>query len=484
MDKIKFFQAIKKLSVFEVNEFSDLVSSPFFNKNIHVKQLWELVMPHIKNGTQADLSKEELWKNLFDEAYDELKFNNYLSDLYQLLEQYFLQLQLKEHKPLQENLTLQKLNNLHLLKHFKQAQRRQQNYFSTSPADPELLYGNINFFEIADDHYTRQSKKLKEDYLALKMESLDLYFIVQKLKAACEMLNRQQIFNKQYSIDLIEPVIDLIHKKDPIKNHPLVALYLKLYFSFAEPEKEQHFYSLSDLLKEYSNDVNKTVLKDLYNYAQNYCIRKINTGKSKYLKELFSIYKELLRQELLQQETYFSEWDYKNIVTVGIRLKEFQWTGHFIENYHNNLAPAAAENAYIYNLATLYFAEKKFEKAIELLRDVEFTDVVYHLGARVTLLKIYYEKMEEAAFGNLVETFGNYIYRNKLISTPQKKAYKNMLQLAKRIFRLQANKGYYSYEAYQKRYNKIAQKLAAVNNIANINWIKEIMAEAAPVAQN
>src|SRR5690606_12553717 len=126
--------------------------------------------------------------------------------------------------------------------------------------------------------------------------------------------------------------------------------------------------------------------------------------------------------------------NYKNIVTLGIRLKEFDWTDRFIEKYKETLAPQFRQNAYTYNLASYYVGKKEYKSALKLLQKVEFVDVFYHLDAKAMMLRMYYELDDTEALESLMQTFKAYLNRNKLISNYQNEVYLNLIKYTQKVF--------------------------------------------------
>jgi hypothetical protein len=104
-------------------------------------------------------------------------------------------------------------------------------------------------------------------------------------------------------------------------------------------DDEQHFNKLKQLLKTHHDKYSVKEARDMYTYAQNYCIKKINSGFGKYLHELFQLYKITLENKIVFAGKYLSHWAYKNIVGVGLRLGEFDWVEQFINDYKDQLNP-------------------------------------------------------------------------------------------------------------------------------------------------
>jgi len=92
-----------------------------------------------------------------------------------------------------------------------------------------------------------------------------------------------------------------------------------------KPNETKHFFELKKLLQKHPKAFAEAELRDLYEYAINYCLRRVNAGQLDFLKELFSLYKETLEAGLLFEDEQLSFWTYKNIVGVALRLREFLW---------------------------------------------------------------------------------------------------------------------------------------------------------------
>jgi len=72
----------------------------------------------------------------------------------------------------------------------------------------------------------------------------------------------------------------------------------------------------------------------------------------------------------------------------------------FIHQNKRKIRASVRENTYHYNLAVYYYATSQYKKALQLLYQVDFTDIRCDLG-------------ESEAFSALVETFRIYVKRNK-----------------------------------------------------------------------
>jgi hypothetical protein len=236
-----------------------------------------------------------------------------------------------------------------------------------------------------------------------------------------------------------------------------------------EPDEEEHFRHLMANLERFSDKLTKEDLRECYYVAQNYCAFKINQGKPEYYQEVFEIFRRIIELKILIENGQLSEGVFKNIITASLGVGEFLWAENFISEYAGYLPLNIRENARTYNLAYLYFHQKKYNKVIELLRNVEYSDLVYALGAKLTLLRTYYESGEYLAMDSLIDSFSIYLRRNKFISKSLKREYSNFLNAVKKLASLNS--------ANQQAIDAFEKRLMKTQNITSKKWLIEKIAE-------
>ncbi|MBL4654652.1 MAG: hypothetical protein JKY33_02355, partial [Bacteroidia bacterium] len=173
----------------------------------------------------------------------------------------------------------------------------------------------------------------------------------------------------------------------------------------------------------------------------------------------------LLDKEIILEEKNISPWDYKNIVTVGLRVEEIEWTKKFIHDYEKKIAVEFRKNAFTYNLACLHFHQKEYTKALKLFQEVDFTDVYYSLDSKSKLLKIYYELEEVEGLYSLIDSFRTYLRRNKLISDYQKTVYLNLIKYVKKAMQIKLNGN------DTKKIIVLKNEVESNKQVADINWL-------------
>lgn len=480
MKNSKLLDLIQLLTVKERLRLQELVYSPYFNKHQNSQKLLVYIFEHLQDGSSnMALSKEAAFAVLFPkEAYDVQRIKDVMTLLTRQVEQY-LQLVNYEKDPLAAQWhLLRELRDRKANKYFEQTEKQMRQALEKTKDDDAKHRWGYELESEADSYFMGQSTRAQHQSIQYRADHLDRYYLLNKLRVSCEMINRSNIIKAKYETPFLNEVC--LH----LEQHPqlygtekLVYAYYRILKALTEPDVEAHYTTLIDYLNEHATSFETDEARGMYDYAKNYCIKKINSGKSDYLQRLFEVYKALLDNRIIYQNGLLTEWDYKNIVTVATRQKEFDWCYNFIEDNRELLDPAQRDNAYTYNLAMYYYSRNQWKQAMTLLRDVEFTDLYYGLGAKTTLLKTYYELDELDAFFNMIDSFRTYLKRNKLISEYQYTVNNNLLKFAKKLAILKNKQGIVSKNAFEKELHELEKAIASTQQITNVDWLKQKMAE-------
>lgn len=337
--------------------------------------------------------------------------------------------------------------------------------------DDQYFFKKYCLEQEADLFFIQQQQRSYDDSIQKLVDNLDLFYLTEKLKNSCEMINRRVIIKADYKLWFIDHIIYLVEQNHSyFKQFPTVMVYYTIYKMLTEPENDLHYQQLVSRLEIESDKFSKEEARSMYNYIRNYCIRKVNEGNQNYLKELFELFKVLINKQLILRSNMILQWDYKNIISVALRNKAYAWTEQFIHQYKAHLDPKYRENALSYNLAYLYYEKGQNDKAISELHKVEFDDIFYHLDAKVLLMKSYFDLEEENAFHSLVDSFRIYLRRNKLITRHQQVIYQNFIRLAAKLFRLKINLKLHGKQD-KKKLDRLRREIVNTKGVANVSWL-------------
>jgi len=471
MRNFKLFQILSQFDKLEQNRIRKFISSPYFNKDKVVLALFELMVEEINSPSNVDWSKEKIWDTLAPELpYDDTRLRKYQSDLLKLVEQFLIQQEFEEdpfmaQAYLLRSIKRKKLKKLHnsTLKTVKEIPSK------ISHRDGNYYLGQFlietSYDQLISDF---EEKKTEKTNLEEMSQLIDYFYIGEKLKIYCEVLSRKKVAKHEYDISLIEETVAFAEKPN-YQRVPFIAMYYQIFKMYTEPQELEHYYKFQQLLIESSHFFPRSEEKNFYGLAQNYCINQINQGNSQFVKELFSVYKNLLDKGFFSTEGSLESWEFRNIVVVGLRNGEYEWTENFINRYIGILPSEIRDNAYSFNLSQLYFYQKKYNNVIKLLQEVEYNDYITNLNAKTTLIMTYYEVDEIDPLYNLLESFRVYLNRNKEIPSARKTNFKNLIKFTKRLISLPPNE--------TKALKVLRAEVESTKNISSRDWLLEKIAE-------
>jgi hypothetical protein len=292
------------------------------------------------------------------------------------------------------------------------------------------------------------------------------------------MHSRKNIVNLEYQSPYLETILQHYEKHpEQLEAHPALNVYFLALRMIQQPASSNAYFAVKALLEQHFTIFPISELRTLYSYLLNYCVRQINTGSLNYYEEILRLYTFLLEKQLLEQRGKLTQWTFINILTAGLRLKNYTWTEQFIHQYKNALSPDNRENVYAYSLASLYFEKGELDRALQLLQEVVFTDAFYQVTAKIIQLKIYYLQQEYNAFFSLSLATQRYLSRNRQLSAYQKKSNLNFLKIVKRLFQLKNKADYLKQNRYQEQLAKLKERIQNTDALGNRKWLEEAVAQ-------
>lgn len=469
----KLLSLLQTFSKYDLNRFRKFLLSPYFNDQEDVTSLFELVNEAIRNGDTAvaALEKAVVWKALFPKRrFDDAQLRRLASDLTRLAQRFMIE-ELRQQDPLTEALDLQKaLEKYDLQKHLAGAERQIEKLLEKSQGKSTDYY--FVQFRQHWNIFNRASKMVATAGYTDKLVTADFYlecfYLAQKLKLYIAWLLYRGFRVTEREVPVV-PGFWKYLEDDRFKEVPLIRIYRTVIISFTESDNEAHFETLLQILDDFADELTQVDLRECFYIAQNYCALKINQGKTAYYYRYFGLIKKMVDLEILVEDGQLPEAVFKNFITVSLGAGEYDWTERFIQDYAGYLPASIRDNARMFNLAYVYFYKQNYEKVIEHLRDVEYSDVVYALGAKSMLLRTYYEQGEYLALDSLMDSFRIFLRRNKVISKNLKREYINFLNLVKKLTTITASD--------KKAIAELRQRVSATSYSMPKNWLLKKIAE-------
>jgi hypothetical protein len=464
--KSKLVSILRTLSNKEIKRFEAYIVSPFFNKNENAITLFNILKKFHPEYDESKIAISNVFPKLFPkEPVDEQKLRYVMTDLTKLLEEYLCYLEFDKDDTYKKHLLLNALDHRTLDKYFHTTIDESRDQHKRQP------YRDVNYFfnlhlieENAYLHSLAHKPRSISTSLQEAVDNLDYYYLSKRLLYSCAILNRETLLQEKYNNLFLEQIFTFLSITN-LDHVPSISIYKQIALTYLEFDNEEHYRKLITLLDNFSSQFPIEELKDIYVHALNYCLRKLNAGKQELLTELIALYKRLISHEIIFENGYLQPMDVKNIVTASLRGGELEWTEKFLHDYKDRFEPEFRDSTYVYNMANVHYHRKEFSKALRLMQAVEINDIYYQLGAKVLLLKTYFELDESEPFYSLVDAFTNYLKRNKLISETQRNNHLNFVKYTKKLMQMRLGS--------RTSASELKEELNKLSNIANLPWLLE-----------
>jgi hypothetical protein len=431
----KLIQLLKSLTPAEWKRLRLYVESPYFNQNETITALFANLFALATDLDRA--TPAQIYRGVTQLA--DLKQINYLqSDLLQLcygflaLEQLYL-----DQKTITLH-TLEALSDRGLTKHHTLIFDRNRSQISRS-AKQDAAY-HLSLYQIENHgraHMDKQGVRRVNEHLQPAIDHLDHFYLHEKLKYTCAMLNSQRLIAAPFAFRYLAE-LKTFFETNPLDDLPLgIRMYYAIFRMLTQSDADTEFAQLKNWIAEAANAFEREEMTNISGYALNYCINKIRLGREEYVQEALNLYQNGITSGILLEGGRLSPWHFKNIIKLALRSQQYTWTEQFILQHNHLLDDHFKDDALHYNLAELHFYTNQYNKALTHLNRVEFTDMNYNLGAKEMLIKIYFEQDENDALESLLHAFKIFLQRNRMISEPVRRTYLHFIRLVKKVQRVQ-----------------------------------------------
>ncbi len=472
----RLIQELEALSPKDRDRFSQFVNSPYFNQHENTRKLLCLIFKGLDNK-ERKLERRYLHKQLFPgKPYREQSVFDVMSYLKKLFLRFLAHERLADKKFAEDLLTFEAAHHrrrFDLMKNRARRLERDLTGVDKSGSHYQQLRYEMNRTLGYHEGTFEGENRTTLDKLQQMMDDLDSYYFVEKLKNACQLQAMMMRTSSEYDFGPLDELLLYLERnwEQKFAAQPSILLYYNILMLLRHWEDPTHYQQLRSMIEEQLDVLTSEEQADLFHFANNYCILRINRGDGQYLRELFELYQRSDQANLLLSNGMMNEKQYKNITALGCNLREFDYVEDFLDRYREYLPAAKQENAYTYNKATFYYFQKRYDEAEELLRDVLFTDVIYHTNATMLRLRIFFENRDTESLLNLLETFRLYILRNRKLSAQDKKSYTNFIRFAKPVSLLKHQADTFTPTDYEEKLKKLHTRIQSTENMLGRDWL-------------
>lgn len=448
----------------EVRELRKWLASPAHNQREDVVDLFEYLMSNNRINSEKHLRKEKIFSKLFPkEPFDDAKLRQTMHFLLKSVEEFLIYQEQREDQVRSKMALATVFRKRKLGKAFRKTMKNVEGLQENAPFRNEHFLRNEYLLEQEKYAYLENQKRNIPMNLQEVSDALDTTYFADKLRQSCLMLAHQKVFKAEYKIGLLDEVLEYVEKEDYLEV-PAIVIYYYGYQAFTNPNREEYFHKLREVVDHHGHLFPKSEIRDIYLMSINYCIGKINAGNRAFIRESFEIYRRGFGQKILIENNNISRWTFLNVIRIAFSLKELDWVADFVETNQQYLDAKHRESIVLYSQAHLNFEKRDYDKAMSLLVHVDFDDVLLNLYAKVLLIQMYYALEELDALESLLESMRTYIHRKQLMGSHDL-IYRNIIRYTRKLIRLNP------YDAKQK--DKLREEIEGAKGLQIKGWLLE-----------
>ena len=348
-----------------------------------------------------------------------------------------------------------------LEKHFHTAIQEAEKVQKKAPFQHAAYFKNRYERQLEKYNFTSQGTRRGSDNFHDIVYNFDIFFLSTKLRQGCISLSLQSLSSTEEELSMLPETLHLVHQKGML-NIPAISIYYYCYHALAYLDQEIYFQQFKELLFEHGIKFPVNEIQDLYLLAINYCIRRLNEGKKRFAQEGLELYKAGLESKVLLNNGTLSIFAYRNIIAMGLIVKDYEWVENFLYTYKSALDIRYRENIFNFNLARLEYTRKNYDLAIGLLNQANYQDLLLNLSAKAMALKIYFELGEFRLLDSHLHSMKAYLIRKKIIGY-HRTNYLNLIRYTQKLIGL----NFYDKEAVENLRKNIEQE----KSISEREWL-------------
>ncbi len=469
-------ETLSRFQSTELDRFHKFVQSPFFNDGSYARDvmaLWEYLRPFAPSFTPPGPNIESAYAFIYPgKKFVNGKVEVLMSKLHQLAKQFAAQItesifSTPEPLRLAEFFLNRDLPNRAgpILEKLRKEQATQNVHDAGYWTARFLLewqthrLDNFRQNNHAHESLNEAIRALHHGYLVLALELLNTLFFSSRKSNVEDSFARLMAKGIPASVALTD-----------LESEPVLRL-LNTGFEFVQfPDNydQTSIERVLDELQQQAGFLPRHVSRTLFAYLRNHCTWRYNHGETAYAPVLLTLFKSGLESGLLfEKGDQIQASTLLNLVQTGLVCGEFDWVKQALERCQDHIigVPNPAE-FYNYNLANYHYHLRKYDTALDLLRDSS-DNLFSGLMARKLELKIYYETDSEL-LDSKMDNFKLFIFRQGKKNLPE-----NVYQMNNAFIDLLRRMTATSTAGNKTRAEKLRKQLDETPLIAERIWLQE-----------
>jgi len=397
-----------------------------------------------KNFKQLD--KQRVFEKIYggDVAYDSKRLRVVMSSLLKLIERFLVETHIENDPYLFNRVLAMTMEERGLKEDARKLFESLSNSLEEGDAKGAITLQRK--FEISHIQTARLHREDSKENTSIHeaLKNLELLYAAYKLRYTAGLYSDNYFLKRDDSAFKLDQLLD--EKLNPLYDEvPYITIYQHLIQAYRNPNEDQIFDSINKLIMEHIGAFEKDEGRALLSSLINMKMKLYRTGKGDErmlaLRAVYDLYKIGLTKKLWIQKNILDRAHFLNIVSMGCTFKDFEFLESFLTETAGKLDETDEKSLLNYAQGRILYTKGDFEKSLEYLRDVEFSDTYLALQGKSLQLQCFYEiPGYEMVLDNFIVAFSAYVRRNKEIYAVHRKSYLNMLSLAKKLSRMRSRR--------------------------------------------
>lgn len=378
MQETKLVILLKKFEPEAIKSLGKFLKSPYFNTNPTIIKLWNHLEKYAPQFESNQLSQEKTYKKLFPkETFKEKKLRQLRSRLLKLVEE-FLAIESFRQNEFEVNSTIA---NAYRAKGMKDDFEKRYESLKTNFSSEAFLPSAVLHKKLTIHHqlffselYVKGDKYPQN--LAVSTRLLEKYYTQQKLLYTIEWLSSKLRYKHEVPQSIVSyakslqanPAIEFADTIQSIFENCVKLLLL-------EEKSAEFFMALKKQFTRNYTKINASRKTLLLRLLINFCVNEENKGK-KTTEKTFQLYQLGLSDGAIFYKGLMTNVTLVNIVSLALKLKQFQWAKAFIDEEKYRLYEPQKEEYLLLTKASILYYEEKFQDCLLVLSTMKNIDFI------------------------------------------------------------------------------------------------------------
>ncbi len=462
MKNSQLITILRALDKKECRELRKWLQSPFHNQRADVIALFDYLLAGNHLEEEKFLRKERVFRKIYpDDPFDDNRFRQVMHFTAKAVEEYLTFQQFKQDEIAHRLMLAQSLQRrgLHhpLQRTLKQIAKMQE---SCPTRNEQYFYNEHHYQTIVNEHFANR-RQLKE----INLKAIDIprekAYLIEKMRLYCTAIFLGNLQKVDFLTDDLSQLIER-SGSEAFSQEPVIGIYSSILRAITEEENSEHFEILRERVRKDGQHLSDKELAEVYKWTTHYCVRKMNSGSEYFRREGFEWYRQGIEAKILMVNGTLSSNTYYNTMSIALKLREFDWSEQFVDHYYSYLDPSHRDTIHRFCRAKLFFAQKRYDRAMPLLAQSDFDNDIMNIEAKSMLTKMYYETDEVDALESLLESFNIYLKRKKIMGY-HRSIYQNIIRCTRRLVRI---------NPYDKeKREQLRQEIDQVRPLTERDWL-------------